>query len=173
MTINKRSIIAMAVVFLFAACGEAPEKAKENEVNQDEMHEDSADHDHDALKEADSDAAMLDIPVGAKVYFGNLEDGQTVTSPVKIEFRVDGMQVEPAAELHENKGHHHLIINGSFLKRGTVVPADSVNIHYGKGQTETEIDLPKGEHTLTLQFADGYHQSYGQQMSSSIKVVVE
>jgi hypothetical protein len=90
-----------------------------------------------------------------------------------VQFGIEGMEVEPAGDLNEGKGHHHVIINGTALDRGTMVPADSLNIHYGKGQTETELDLPKGEHTLTMQFADGYHQSYGEQMSATINVIVE
>ena len=70
-------------------------------------------------------------------------------------------------------GHHHLIINGGAIERGTVVPADSLNIHYGQGQTETELDLAAGEYTLTMQFADGYHKSYGDQMSATVNVIVE
>ena len=41
------------------------------------------------------------------------------------------------------------------------MPADEKNIYFGKGQTNFEITLEPGEHTLTLQFADGFHQSYG------------
>ena len=140
------------------------------------MHEagvDHEDHDHDAMAEEAEEAEPVAIPEGAKVYFANLEDGQTVTSPVKIEFGVEGMEVEPAGELNEGKGHHHIIINGGPLARGIIVPADSANIHFGKGQTETELELPVGKHMLTMQFADGYHQSYGLQLSSTITVVVE
>ena len=136
-------------------------------------HSHGHDHDHAAMEEMAEEAEMAPIPEGARVFFANLEDGQTVSSPVKVVFGVEGMEVEPAGELHEGKGHHHLIINGAPLERGVVVPADSVNIHYGKGQTETEITLPAGEHSLTMQFADGYHQSYGEQMSATIKVTVK
>lgn len=191
---NKLTTIAIALGFLVSSCGDA--KKSDKEMTHDEMHEagmEHHDHDHDMnhnhddnhehdhehnadhnhdMESSDSEA-MLDIPVGAKVYFANLTDGQKVTSPLKVEFAVDGMQVEPAGELNANMGHHHVIINGGPLKRGTVVPADSVNIHYGQGQTEAELNLPKGKHTLTLQFADGYHQSYGMQMSQTIKIEVE
>ena len=151
----------------------------DGDMTHDEMHDggmDHHDHEHDGDHNHDEmhdDNAMMAVPAGAMVSFANLVDGQKVTSPVKVEFAVEEMEVEPAGELKENKGHHHIIINGAALASGEIVPADSTNIHFGKGQTETELDLPVGTHTLTLQFADGYHRSYGEQMSKTITVTVE
>ena len=173
---KKINILAIALGVFLASCGEAPKNTEEKEMNHYEMHEagmDHDDHDHDAKEEMAEEAEPLTIPEGAKVFFANLEDGQTVSSPVKVVFGIEGMEVEPAGALNQGKGHHHIIINGGPLDRGIVVPADSVNIHFGKGQTETELDLPAGNHMLTMQFADGYHQSYGLQMSATIKITVE
>jgi hypothetical protein len=174
---KKVNIIAIALGVFLASCGDTAKKSEEKEMSHDEMHEAGVDHDdhsdHDAMAEEAEESELLAIPEGAKVFFANLKDGQTITSPVKIEFGVEGMEVQPAGELNEGKGHHHIIINGGPLDRGIIVPADSVNIHFGKGQTETELDLPAGKHMLTMQFADGYHQSYGLQLSSTISVVVE
>ena len=50
---------------------------------------------------------------------------------------------------------------------------DKTHIHYGKGQTETTIELAKGKHTLTMQFANGAHLSYGKALSTTITVEVE
>lgn len=113
------------------------------------------------------------VPEGAKVFFANLQDGDTLTSPFLVEFGIEGMEVEPAGAVNEGKGHHHIIINGGFIPMGGTVPADSVNIHYGKGQTSDSLDLLPGLYKLTMQFADGYHRSYGPQMASSIKVTVQ
>lgn len=176
----KKLIIPIAALaFVLGACGQAAQE-KDNGHSEDMMHEEMHEegeghgHDHDAMMEAAEESPeMLPVPEGAKVFFANLEDGQTVSSPVKVEFGVEGMEVEPAGELHEGKGHHHIIIDGAALERGTVVPADETNIHYGKGQTETELELAPGQHTLTMQFADGYHQSYGEQMSATISITVE
>lgn len=179
----KRNILTLSIAFVlaisFTSCGDqsksAEKDAKEEMTDHDKMHDEGVDHDHDheAMMEEAEGSEFLAIPEGAKVYFANLEDGQTVSSPVKVEFGIEGMEVEPAGELNEGKGHHHIIINGGSLERGAVVPADSVNIHYGKGQTETELELPAGTHTLTMQFADGYHQSYGEQLSATISITVE
>ena len=128
-----------------------------------------------ATEEARVDPLGADAEVleGMNVYFVNIEDGATVTSPVLIEMGVNGMEVEPAGELAKYKGHHHLIIDGSFEPKGMVVPADTTHIHFGKGQTSTEVTLRPGNHTLTLQFADGFHRSYGEKMSTQISISVE
>lgn len=109
----------------------------------------------------------------AEVYFENLNDGDIVKSPLAVQMGVKGMQVEPAGEEKEGFGHHHIIIDGMYLEKGTLVPMNETNIHYGKGQTADTLDLTPGEHTLTLQFADGLHQSYGRALSKTIKITVE
>lgn len=109
------------------------------------------------------------------VFFANLKDGQTVTSPLKVKFGLKGMKIRPALEdlTDKTSGHHHLIIDGGPIPAGQAIPTDDKHLHFGKGQTETEIKLPPGEHTLTLQFADGAHLSYGEAMSATIKVNVK
>ncbi len=110
------------------------------------------------------------------VYFENLEDGQTVTLPLTVKMGVSGMEVQPAGEIKKGTGHHHVIINGQWLKTGEVVGASNKVIHYGKGQTEatlTSDNLDPGENTITLQFANGLHQSYGEAWSKTIRVNVQ
>jgi len=107
-----------------------------------------------------------------KVFFKNLKDGQTITSPFKVEMGLEGMSVAAAGQVKDGEGHHHIIIDGKPMKAGQVIPADKNHLHFGTGQTETQLDLSPGEHTLTLQFADGLHRSYGKRMASSIKVKV-
>ena len=171
---KKRNLILAVSTLLIGgliACGGGQTDGSNEGSSEDStMSEDHADHmDHDA----EGSSELLPVPEGAKVWFDGLQDGDAVSSPLKLKFNVEGMEVEPAGELHAGKGHHHLLIDRAFIDRGTIVPADSVNIHYGDGSTSTEIELSPGEHTLTLQFADGYHQSYGPQMSQSIRVFVE
>ena len=107
------------------------------------------------------------------VSFPNLTDGQMVSSPVMVEFGVSGMEIKPAGDIVKGTGHHHIIIDGNWIKTGDLVPADDTHIHFGKGQTETTLDLAPGEHTLTLQFANGAHQSYGEAWSKTITITVE
>ncbi len=116
-----------------------------------------------------SDAEIKD---NQRVYFIAPEDGAEVQSPVNIQMGIEGMEVEPAGELAKDKGHHHILINHDANPKGAVVAADSTHIHFGKGQTETELELAPGNYKLTLQFADGFHRSYGPKMSQSINITV-
>lgn len=110
---------------------------------------------------------------GASVKITSPADGAKVRSPFKVTLTVSGIAVEPAGPPKAGTGHHHLIIDGGPMKEGTVVPADGSHLHYGKGQTEAELNLAPGPHTITAQFADGLHRSYGPGLSSTIKVMVE
>jgi len=116
--------------------------------------------------------AKGEISEGQRVFFKNLSDGDEVASPFRIEMGVEGMVVEPAGELAKDKGHHHLLINHDSAGKGSVIPTDSTHLHFGKGQIEKELVLRPGEYQLTLQFADGFHRSYGKQLSASVTIRV-
>lgn len=119
-------------------------------------------------------AALPAVPAGAKVYFKNLKDGETVKSPVKVEMGVEGMTLDTAGAIVPGTGHHHLLIDaGDSIPAGTVVPKDSTHLHFGKAQSSAEVKLAPGKHVLTLQFADGIHRSYGGKMAATINVNVK
>lgn len=120
-------------------------------------------------------ARASDTPTSTKVFFVEPKDGATVASPVHLVFDVTGMKVRVAGEDATDKtsGHHHLIIDGSAVPTGNIIPTNSTNIHYGKGQAEDNVKLAPGKHKLTLQFADGAHRSYGESLSSSITITVK
>ena len=40
-----------------------------------------------------------------------VENDQTYSSPIKLNFIVENMKVRPAGVMEENSGHHHLLIN--------------------------------------------------------------
>jgi hypothetical protein len=142
----------------------------------------------DSTKKAGADTMVMDhkvdssqaitplpeVPAGAKIYFKNLKDGQTVKSPFKVEMGMDGLKVDTAGVIVSGAGHHHLLIDaGDSIPAGVIVPKDPTHLHFGKGQTSTEVTLPAGEHVLTLQFADGIHRSYGSKLATTIKVTVK
>ena len=112
-------------------------------------------------------------PPAKGVWFIEPADGASVSGPVKVKFGLNGMAVKPAGELAEGTGHHHLLVNVAGFEPGRVIPADASHLHFGKGQTETELKLAPGTYKLTLQFADGLHQSYGPTWSNSITVKVQ
>ena len=107
------------------------------------------------------------------VYFVNLKNGDTVKSPVIVQMGVKGKTVAPMGTMDATKGHHHLIIDGSFIEKGQMVTKDSTHLHFGKGQTVDTLKLSPGTHSLTLQFADGAHMSYGKDWSSTITITVK
>ena len=100
-------------------------------------------------------------------------DGATVSSPFKVRFGIKGMTVAEAGEILPNSGHHHLLINQAPIAKGESVPFSDQHLHFGKGQTETEVKLAPGVYRLTAQFANGAHQSYGAAMSRTITVTVK
>jgi hypothetical protein len=106
------------------------------------------------------------------VYFVNLKEGDQLKSPVIIQMGVHGMSVEPAGKVSVGKGHHHIIIDGAFIENGKTVPMDKTHLHFGKGQTTDTLKLSPGRHTLTLQFANGIHDSYGKDWSKTIAITV-
>jgi len=112
---------------------------------------------------------------GKRIFFVAPTDGQAVPPSLSVRFGAQGFVVTPAGQHVNdvNRGHHHLIIDGTPVPKGQVVPADKTHIHFGKGQTETRILLDNGPHTLTLQFADGAHRSFGAEYSQTIKVLVK
>lgn len=112
-------------------------------------------------------------PESKGVYFIQPANGATVTSPFIVKFGLKGMEVKPAGEQVAGTGHHHLLINRESLASGQIIPADDVHIHFGRGQTETEVKLVPGTYKLTMQFADGFHLSYGKDMAATLTVTVK
>lgn len=112
-------------------------------------------------------------PASKGVYFIQPANGATVTSPFIVKFGLKGMDIRPAGEQVAGTGHHHLLINRESMAPGQIIPADDVHIHFGKGQTEAEVKLAPGTYKLTMQFADGFHLSYGKDMAATLTVTVK
>jgi hypothetical protein len=96
-------------------------------------------------------------PKGAEVYFIAPADGDTVTSPVTVKFGLKGMGIAPAGIAFEGSGHHHLIVDAELPPMNAPVPTDANHVHFGKGQTETTVELKPGKHTLQLVLGDMLH----------------
>ena len=95
---------------------------------------------------------------GAEVYIISPKDGATVHNPVLVQFGLRGMGVAPAGMKFDNTGHHHLLIDTDPPSDlSTPLPATDRIVHFGKGQTETTLNLAPGKHTLQLLFADANH----------------
>lgn len=96
-------------------------------------------------------------PAGAEVYIISPKDGETVSSPVNVKFGLKGMGVAPAGIAFDGAGHHHLIVDADLPPAGAPIPADANHVHFGKGQTETSLELKPGKHTLQLLLGDQLH----------------
>jgi hypothetical protein len=111
-----------------------------------------------AQETAPAAQARTTSPAGAMVYFLAPKDGATVTSPVTVRFGLRGMGVAPAGVTVPNTGHHHLLIDVAELPPDNLpIPNDATHKHFGLGQTETELTLEPGRHTLQLVLGDAAH----------------
>ena len=110
-----------------------------------------------------------------RIFFTNLSDGESVTSPVTVRFGIKGMSIVPAGINKPMSGHHHLLINLENLPDMTMpIHADKKNLHFGKGQTETIIELPKGKHSLQLLLGNYMHVPHKVPfLSEKIEIIVE
>lgn len=110
-------------------------------------------------------------PEGAMVYIVSPADGETVTSPVRIVFGLNGIGVAPAGIQMENTGHHHVLVDTQLQDTGLPIPADEQNVHFGLGQTEAELELAPGTHTLQLVVGDHLHIPHDPPLMSEVVTV--
>ena len=113
-------------------------------------------------------------PEGAAVYIISPKNGAKVTSPVTIRFGLKGMGVAPAGVEKAKTGHHHILIDSELPNFDMPVPKDDKHRHFGGGQTEVELTLPPGRHTLQLLLGDHLHIPHSPPVySEPISIVVE
>ena len=97
-------------------------------------------------------------PEGAQVYFIEPHDGATVDGTFTVRFGLKGMGVAPAGVDVPATGHHHLLVDVEPLPAMDMpLPASDAVRHFGKGQTETEVTLAPGKHSLQLLLGDKNH----------------
>lgn len=115
-------------------------------------------------------------PDGANVYFISPSHGEAVISPVTVRFGLEGMGVAPAGVDQDATGHHHLLIDIADDEMPALdrpLPASEQVIHFGGGQTEVDLDLEPGTHTLQLLLGDYRHVPHDPPvMSERITIVV-
>lgn len=95
------------------------------------------------------------------LYIVSPQDGATVKSPFTIVFGLRGMGITHAGDDFPNSGHHHLLIDvNTSLSLTEPMPHNKNLLHFAAGQTEAQIDLPPGKHTLQLVLSDSKHYSF-------------
>ncbi len=109
------------------------------------------------------------------IYIISPKNGDEVLSPVKVIFGLKNMGVAPAGTIKSNTGHHHLLVNLNKLPDlKSPLPSNENIIHFGLGQTETEVKLKKGSNTLQLILGDHMHKPHQPPLiSKKIKIIVK
>jgi hypothetical protein len=126
-----------------------------------------------AYSQAPTRGGPTPSPPGAAVYFIDIKDGDTLPPKSVIHFGLRGMGVAPAGTDRVNSGHHHLLIDAELPPLDQPIPSDFAHLHFGAGQTEAEVSLPPGEHTLQLLLGDSGHVPHSPPvMSERIRVRV-
>lgn len=119
-------------------------------------------------------AGPTKAPSGAKAYIISPHDGATVSSPVTVQFGLKGMGVAPAGVNKPKTGHHHLLIDTSAPNANAPIPNDAKHKHFGGGQTEAQIELSPGKHTLQMLLGDHGHVPHNPPvMSEKITITVK
>lgn len=101
--------------------------------------------------------------------------GEIITSPVTVQFGLEGVGVAPAGVQIEKIGHHHLLIDvGELPDMSKLIPSDDHHQHFGGGQTPTTLELAPGQHSLQLLLGDHMHAPHDLPvMSKEITITVE
>ena len=119
-------------------------------------------------------AAASPAPDGARAYIVSPAHGEVVATRFKVVFGLSGIGVAPAGVDKANTGHHHLLIDTSLPALDRSIPSDANHRHFGGGQTEVILELPRGEHTLQLLLADFAHVPHSPPVASEpITIIVE
>jgi hypothetical protein len=110
-----------------------------------------------------------------RLFFIIPSNGEEVTNPITIRFGIEGMEIVPAGKEKPMSGHHHLLVNVEKLPNmKSPIPADKNHLHFGKGQTETQLNFPSGRHTLQLLLGDYMHVPHEKPLiSDKIEIIVK
>jgi len=109
------------------------------------------------------------------IYIISPKNGDDVSNPVRVVFGLKNMGVAPAGTIKNNTGHHHLLVNLDKLPDLKLpLPSNENIIHFGLGQTETEVKLKEGGNTLQLILGDYMHKPHQTPLiSKKIKIFVK
>jgi hypothetical protein len=118
--------------------------------------------------------AQTEAPPDAKAYIISPHNGERVKSPITVRFGLRGMGVTHAGDTARNMGHHHLLVDvADPLDPKEPIPTGRKHLHFGTGQTETELNLEPGKHTLQLVLGDSEHKLFRPNvMSDQVSITV-
>ena len=101
--------------------------------------------------------------------------GSTVSSPVKVCMKVDGVMLQPANKgVKPGTGHHHLLIDINLPRDlSKMLDKDSNHIHMGDGSECKELKLVSGKHIIRTLFATAAHVPYNPAITSTVIFTVK
>src|SRR5256885_16791030 len=100
-----------------------------------------------------------------RIFFVEPKNGAMVKSPVHLKFGIENYKIAPVPEgdvktARPGVGHFHVGVDTGCLKPGqTIVKGTPSWIHFGKGDSEIDMQLTPGKHRLALQLGDDLHNT--------------
>ena len=100
-----------------------------------------------------------------RIFFMEPKNGATVKSPVHLEFGIENYTISPVPDgtvttARPGVGHFHVGVDTGCLKPAqTIVKGTPSWIHFGKGDSEIDMQLTPGKHKLALQLGDDLHNT--------------
>ncbi|HJP37542.1 MAG TPA: DUF4399 domain-containing protein [Gammaproteobacteria bacterium] len=156
MTARPTSILISILFLLLTGCGGGDSSPGNSTANNDS---------------ASNTVARSSSAPGATVFIISPINGSTISSPATVKFGISGMTVTPAGQFADNSGHHHLLVDSGLENPDQPIPSDAGHLHFGKGQTETTIELEAGQHTMQLVLGDGSHIPHEPPIMSDIVTI--
>src|SRR5262249_18937671 len=100
-----------------------------------------------------------------RVFFVEPKNNATVTSPVHMKFRAEGIEISPVppgdiTTTRPGKAHYHVGIDQDCLPANkTIVKGTPSWVHFGDGKDVFDSQLTPGKHKLALQLGDDLHNT--------------
>ena len=112
-----------------------------------------------------------------RIFFVQPKNGASVKSPVHLKFGIENYKIAPVPDgdvktARAGVGHFHVGVDTGCLKPGeTIVKGTPSWIHFGKGDSQIDMQLTPGKHRLALQLGDDLHNTV-KGLCSTITVTV-
>ena len=100
--------------------------------------------------------------VAERVFFVEPSDGADVSSPFKVVMGTQGLIVRRRFEPQKRYGHHHIFVDDTTIPgyEDRLPTPDGTHLHFHSVEKETVLELPQGQHTLTLVFGNAHDYPY-------------
>jgi len=100
-----------------------------------------------------------------RIFFIEPKNGATVKSPVHLKFGIENYKIAAVPDgtvttVRPGVGHYHVGVDQDCLKpAATIVKGTPSWVHFGKGDSEIDMQLTPGKHKLSLQLGDDLHNT--------------